>query len=110
VKSFARLVFLPTNSQTSSAILLSSVSTFSIPVLYFLIDGALSGLVSPLSLNFNLNSDVDGLRLALLCGLIFLLLKGLIILDTEWAKDFADWTRLALTEMLCRTLYKLLDF
>ncbi len=109
-KSPASLTLQTKISQKSSPILLSSVSAFSTPVLYFLIDGALSGLVSLLSLNFNLNSDVDGLRLTLLSGLLFVLLNGLIILETEWASDLADWTRRALTEMLWRTLSKLFDF
>jgi hypothetical protein len=94
--------FWPEKLQTSSAILLSSVSTFSISVLYFLIDGTLSSLVSPLSLNFNLNFDVDGRQftLFLFFGHIFLLFEGLIILGTEWVKDFADWTCRSLTEVL----------
>lgn len=110
MKILSNDIFQSLELQASSIIFFSSVSFLSTTVLYFLIEGALYGLVNLLSLNFILNSEVDGLRLMLLWGLLFVLLKGLIIFETEWARDLADWTRLAFTEMLWRTLSKLFDF
>ena len=66
MKILSNDIFQPLKLQASSVIFFSSVSFFSITVLYFLIEGALYGLVNLLSLNLILNSEVDGLRLTLL--------------------------------------------